>query len=141
MLDRDSTSHLHSSYYIVVGLVTHSCIAGVESCVATVQQQPNGPKRLIAFVTGSSAHVPIVLEHCRSCLPAAMWPFAVIPLQQLPQLPNGKVDVKRMPPVDWADLLAGGDAAEYVPPQNQLEQEMQDLWMQVCVWASKCKDV
>jgi len=88
---------------------------GVEQAVASAVPDQTGSKRLVGYVTPSSASPAEVLAHCRSLLVPAMVPSVVVAMEAFPMLPGGKVDVKALPAPDWS---AAG-AEEYVEPNAQ----------------------
>ena len=55
-----------------------------------------------------------------------MVPSAIAVLDELPRLPNGKIDRKRLPEVE-----AAGAAAEHVPPETETERALAGIWRQV----------
>jgi acyl carrier protein len=56
-----------------------------------------------------------------------MVPSVVVCLDTFPLLPNGKIDVKALPPPDWS----GSGKDGYEPPHDELECAIQEIWMQV----------
>ncbi len=50
------------------------------------------------------------------CLPDYMLPAVLMPLEDLPKLPNGKVDRNKLPAPDWPGLT------EFVAPRTEVEQ-------------------
>ena len=59
-------------------------------------------------------------------LPDYMLPKVVIKLDELPLLPNGKVDRQQLPAPDWNKLLT-----EYVAPRNLIESQLVDIYVDV----------
>ena len=51
----------------------------------------------------------------------------IVKLEELPLTPNGKIDRKRLPLPDHL----GPDRKAYVPPQDNLERSISDIWAQV----------
>ena len=85
-------------------------------------------KRLLAYVvaaSGKAALSGVVLrEALTRTLPAYMVPSAIVPLDVLPTLPNGKLDRKALPDVD-------GDKTDYVAPQTEMETLLAGIWQSV----------
>jgi len=84
---------------------------GVSQSVATALTDPSGQKRLVGYVTPSSAEPAAVIAHCRTLLLPAMVPSVVVPLDEFPLLPNGKVDVRSLPAPDWSGPAGAAGAA------------------------------
>src|SRR5258708_38209585 len=61
-------------------------------------------------------------------LPSYMVPGYIVPLSELPQTSNGKVDKRRLP--DPAGLPGPG-SGEYVGPGNETESELVLIWQEV----------
>ena len=90
---------------------------GVSQAVAAAVPDPSGQKRLVGYVTPGDANPTAVVLHCRSVLVPAMVPSVVVPLDAFPLMPNGKVDVSRLPAPDWS----GGGSEEFVAPVDDVE--------------------
>ena len=100
---------------------------GVAQAVASAVADDSGAKRLVGYVSPASAKAAEILAHCRTLLVPAMVPSIVVALDAFPLMPNGKVDVKALPPPDWG---AAG-AEEYVAPASELESTVQRVWQEV----------
>ena len=100
---------------------------GVEHAVTKAVTDACGIKRLVGYIVPASVRSADVLEHCRGLLVPAMVPSVVVPLDAFPLLPNGKVDVKALPPPNW---VAAG-AEEYIAPASQLEAIVQAVLQEV----------
>ena len=57
-----------------------------------------------------------------------MLPSAIIQLDKLPRLPNGKLDIKALP-VFQGSINTG--QSDHIPPRNTIEQQLADIWEQV----------
>ena len=104
-----------------------SSAPGVEQAVANAVLDPHGAKRLVGYVTPAAADTAEVVTHCRTLLVPAMVPSVVVALEAFPMLAGGKIDLKGLPPPDWA---AAG-AEEYVAPASELEATVQRIWHEV----------
>ena len=100
---------------------------GVVQAVASAVADDSGAKRLVGYVTPASAEAADILAHCRTLLVPAMVPNVVVALDAFPLLPNGKVDVKALPPPDWG----AAESEEYVAPAGELESTVQRVWQEV----------
>lgn len=87
-----------------------------------------GVKRLVAYVTPSSVNTAEVIACCRARLLTAMVPSAVVALDALPLLPNGKVDVASLPEPVFG---SGSGEDDYVAPATELERALQEVWGEV----------
>ncbi len=65
-----------------------------------------------------------VKDFIRLRLPSYMIPENVIFLDEFPQTPNGKIDVKKLPRPDQAKEVK----ENYVAPRNKLEKDMCAIW-------------
>jgi acyl-CoA synthetase (AMP-forming)/AMP-acid ligase II len=74
-------------------------LVGVEAAFAAAKPDGNGGKRVIGYVCPLSVDVAVVLDTCRARLVSAAVPTLIVPLERLPMLPNGKVDMKALPDV------------------------------------------
>lgn len=92
---------------------------GVEGAAATVVDTGGGRKMLVGYVTGP-AHATggeAAREFLAARLPGYMVPQAVVHLEQLPRLPNGKLDRDRLPdPGLGRSPDSGEPLAQAAPP-------------------------
>ena len=84
----------HMGHRIELGEIekTAAEIAGVAECCALYHKEK---ELLYLFYTGDAASKQIVL-HFRTQLPAFMVPRKLIQLEELPRLPNGKLDMNSL---------------------------------------------
>jgi amino acid adenylation domain-containing protein len=93
------------------------------SVVQPVEDSP-GQHRLIAYVIakpGRLLEVAALREALRGPLPDYMIPQQIVLLEQLPLLPNGKVDRKSLP---IPDAAAAPTVTSIRPPRNELESQL-----------------
>ena len=101
-----------------------------EGAVRVVEDE-SGDKRLFGYVVAHGSHV-INVSELRSCLeeklPEYMIPAVFIMLEELPRLPNGKVDQNRLP-------TQGGErpelADEFAKARSAEEEVLAGIWSQV----------
>ena len=101
-----------------------------EAIVVAQDDRAAGP-RLLAFVVPSSGQTIDLADlqtHLKAALPDYMVPSAVIPLERLPLLPNGKIDRGALPLVDvvWEE-----PAEEYLAPRTDVERALAAIWADV----------
>ena len=96
-------------------------VPGVEEAVVVARSHPTGP-RLVAYVTGETSS-EAVERGLREALPAAWVPSAVLVLDALPRLPNGKFDRRNLPEPSWQAEVTGR------APRTGLEAELLELWV------------
>ncbi|MDY7094118.1 MAG: non-ribosomal peptide synthase/polyketide synthase, partial [Acidobacteriota bacterium] len=105
--------------------------AGVKD-VAVVTRSGAGGAELVAFLVpkeGVETSAEALRKHLKSRLPSHMVPHHLVPLAELPMLPNGKVDRKGLAarPLDGADETA----REPVAPRTPVEEILVDLWSEL----------
>ncbi|MFB9903358.1 non-ribosomal peptide synthase/polyketide synthase [Allokutzneria oryzae] len=100
-------------------LAQHPAVA--RATVIVREDQP-GVRRLVAYVVGSSVDLR---EHTAASLPDYMVPSAFVVLDEIPLLPNGKVDRKALPVPDFAST-AGKRA-----PSTSREQVLCEAFAEV----------
>ena len=100
----------------------------VRICTRGDQAGATHQECLVAYVTPVTADVHAVLLDVKKQLPHHMVPQAIVPLETIPQMVNGKVDLARLPQPDW-DALAAGD--KYVAPSSEAESHAHDLWSEI----------
>lgn len=97
-----------------------------ESLVTTYEA--SGAKALVAYVVfnGDAEDAIVSLrDHMKKSLPEYMVPSALVPLDMLPQLPNGKINRKALPAPHKTVIEA---RAAYEPPTSLVEKELAEIW-------------
>ena len=103
----------------------------VRETTVVAREDVPGDKRLVAYLVPATAEPPTTEALRRFLmqeLPEYMVPAVFVPLEALPQTPNGKVDRKALP-APTGRLLASETA--YVPPQTGVEQVVAEVWKKV----------
>lgn len=111
---------------IELGEITH-ILQGYEgiSAAITVAVKSNHADMMVAYIVGvASLHLPTLRIWLSERLPLYMVPGQFIQLENLPLLPNGKVNKKALP------ALAPQDIA-YVAPRNAIEKQLVEIWKTV----------
>jgi hypothetical protein len=105
---------------------------GVGESVVTTWDDGTGERRLVAYVTPparAEAASPAELRRwVGERLPAYMVPSLFVPMDALPQTPNGKTDRRALPDPGSARPELEED---YAPPRNDLEGTISDVWREV----------
>lgn len=92
---------------------------GLTEAVVNDLDQGDGNSVLCAYYTSDPAITPQELrEFLNRQLPDYLVPAHLMPLDNLPLSPNGKVDRRALP------LPAATDSGDYVPPQGLMEQQL-----------------
>jgi amino acid adenylation domain-containing protein len=106
-----------------------SALPGVREAAVAVIEDARGEPLLCAAVTPATAPPLATLRAQLSRhLPSAMWPQRLLPLDRLPQLPNGKLDRRAIE----ARLRAGlVDVAAHADSPAALEARLLAIWREV----------
>ena len=104
----------------------------VAAALVTLQKTADGRRLLVAYAVGDEqtskdALSAILRAHLAASLPEHMVPAAILVLDALPLLPNGKIDRRALPPVPVASL----GERPYEAPQTPTEQALADLWAEL----------
>jgi non-ribosomal peptide synthase protein (TIGR01720 family) len=92
-----------------------------------------GATQLVAYVVPADGHAGALdaaelRDFLRDRLPEYMVPGAVVLLEELPRLPNGKVDVRALPE---PSSMRDESSESYVPPRSASEQALAEIWADV----------
>ena len=102
----------------------------IRSCVVVATKNRQMESVLVAYVVPSSPKLVTTSElksYASKQLPSAMVPSAVVFLQELPLMPNGKVNRSALPPPEWSELSS---LNHYSAPRNPLEEMLARIWCQ-----------
>jgi amino acid adenylation domain-containing protein/non-ribosomal peptide synthase protein (TIGR01720 family) len=104
-------------------------VEGIEAAVVIARTTASGDKELVAYLVSNQA---IQVQELRSSLgkslPAYMIPGHFVQLDELPLMPNGKVDRKRLPEPEGLVLSS---PVEYIAPRNQTEEKLAAIWQNI----------
>jgi len=98
----------------------------VEEAVVVLRDGSDGNKRIIAYVVPSSQQTGLADElrrYLRERLPDHMIPSVFAMLEEMPRLPNGKVDRSGLQEPEYTRT--------YQPPTNEIEDEIVRIWQSV----------
>jgi amino acid adenylation domain-containing protein/non-ribosomal peptide synthase protein (TIGR01720 family) len=91
---------------------------GVREVVVIARPDPNGGKRLVAYLAGAAGFAEQhgdLRKFCKRWLPEYMIPAAFVILPELPLTGNGKIDKRRLPEVAAALPTASDSASPKTP--------------------------
>jgi amino acid adenylation domain-containing protein/non-ribosomal peptide synthase protein (TIGR01720 family) len=104
----------------------------VRDAVVVARDDSNGEKRLIAYLAvGDGPQRPTtgdLRSHLKENLPEYMVPATFVMLNQLPLLPNGKVDRRSLPE---PDLSRPELETPFIAPRNEMEEALAEVWKAV----------
>lgn len=103
---------------------------GIKDAAVIAQPNASGEQRLIAYLVAADP-APTrgeLRNRLARTLPEYMIPTTWHMLEQLPRLPNGKLDRRSLPAAQGA--VAALDV-EYVAPRTPLEEELAQIWREV----------
>lgn len=99
----------------------------VEEAVVIARDDANGQKTLCVYLTAEDELALLdIKESLASELPSYMMPTHFVQLDQMPRLPNGKLDRKRLLEYDYT--AAVDNAADYSAPTNETEERLCAMW-------------
>lgn len=100
----------------------------VQKAAVTVKEEKDGLKQLCAYYVSDKPIAAAQLrEQLSSKLPDYMVPSYFVRLEHMPLTSNGKINRKALP----APESSLQQTAEYVPPGNETESKLTDLWKEV----------
>jgi len=109
-------------------------LPGVDRCAVVAWRDTTdsrgGDARLVAYVTpdeGDAADAASIRAGLKSQLPAYMVPQAVVMVEKLPLLANGKVDRHALPEPEWGR----DESQQYVAPRTETETQLAGLWAEI----------
>jgi hypothetical protein len=102
----------------------------VRTAVVIAREDAPGDVRLVAYVVpeGTSVDGSELRRVLEQRLPEYMVPAAIVVLESLPLLPNGKLDRRALPAPDGSEP---GGREDYVAPRTPLEEMLAGIWAKV----------
>lgn len=103
----------------------------ITQAVVVVVGESSSDKRLAAYIVpknGTSIDIDAIRIYLRESLPEYMIPTGYKIMEQLPLNTSGKIDRKKLPPIDteYKDREVA-----YIPPQTEVEREIAAIWQEV----------
>ncbi|AEK88756.1 bacillomycin D synthetase A [Bacillus amyloliquefaciens XH7] len=103
-------------------------VEAVQKAAVTAREAEDGLKQLCAYYVSDKPIAAAQLrEQLSSELPNYMVPSYFVRLEHMPLTSNGKINRKALP----APEASLQQTAEYVPPGNEVESKLTDLWQEV----------
>ena len=100
----------------------------IKETIVIAKEKNNGDKYLVAYLIANNIVSPQKLrDYLKGKLPNYMIPSGFIFLEQFPITPNGKVDQKALPDIDYQE----NREQEYVLPTNETQRQLVDIWQEV----------
>ena len=113
---------------IEAGIVRHPMVNEV---TVIAREDIPGDQRLVAYIVCSGATENLeqqIREQLREHLPEYMIPAHYVQLDKMPRTNNGKLNRKALPAVDVSQTSR---RTEVVPPQNETEETLVNIWAEV----------
>ncbi|WP_034045167.1 non-ribosomal peptide synthetase [Wocania ichthyoenteri] len=99
----------------------------VEQSVVIVKQDEGKPKQLIAYVKPDGLFDENQLKlQLKEALPDYMIPSNFVLIEEIPLLPNGKIDKKSLSSIKV--ISKAKDTNQIIKPNNDIEQKLLDIW-------------
>jgi amino acid adenylation domain-containing protein len=104
---------------------------GIRESVVTIKTSEQGHARLVGYVVldeGQPFSLELTQKAIREQLPEYMVPGTIIPLQALPTMTSGKIDLQALPEPEGSESDLHED---YVAPRTALEEQLTAIWIDV----------
>src|SRR5215467_3587294 len=98
---------------------------GVKEAVVVAEVDERGEKRLIGYVAGVVEEREL-RERLKQRLPEYMVPGAIVVMERMPLLPNGKIDRKSLPRVE-----EGRRREKVREARGPIEEGVKEIWEEV----------
>ncbi|MFE8046904.1 amino acid adenylation domain-containing protein [Brenneria goodwinii] len=104
-------------------------VAGMDDVAVVARKNQNGETELVAYlVTAVSLSLSEIKRQIEQTLPYYMIPSAFVMMKALPLTVNGKLDRRALPEPEESARRA---SSHFVPPQNEIQELMAQVWRQV----------
>ena len=112
-------------------LLKHQAIEGAVVVARTLKEET---KELVGYVVTRDAFtVSELRSYLSRYLPEYMIPSVFVKLDQIPRMPNGKIDKNALPAPEGMGLETG---IEYEAPRDEIERQLAAIWEEV-LWKEK----
>src|SRR5262249_24349468 len=104
----------------------------VKEAVVVARERSSGDKELVccyAVEEGAQVSGAGLKEALRKRAPEHMIPGTMVRLEEMPLLPNGKVDRKRLKEIEGREERE--ERIEYLAPRTELEERVAGIWREV----------
>ncbi|MFD2726452.1 non-ribosomal peptide synthetase [Hyunsoonleella rubra] len=102
----------------------------VKQAEVIVKQETGKPKRLVAFIVPEAGYDENLLkQYLKNALPDYMIPHSFAEIDEIPLLPNGKVDKTKLGALNIVARENPENSTE--APKNNLEQQLLDIWKSI----------
>jgi thioesterase domain-containing protein/acyl carrier protein len=109
-------------------------MSSIKDAVVIAREGQTDEKYLCAYIVpGENNDMSHLRDELGKRLPGYMVPAFFVPLEELPLMPNGKVDRKALPEPDPQFRKN----RFYHPPRNHIEKKLAELWAQVLFGSHK----
>ena len=102
----------------------------IKSAVVNVRERPDGNRQLVAYLvreSGRTISSQALRNSLRRTLPEYMIPSLFVTIDELPLMPNGKIDRRALAKVS---LPQPEGETSYMAPQNDLERKIASTWQE-----------
>lgn len=101
---------------------------GIKDCVIAVKETPANDQILCAYyISEEVIEEKLLRKQLAKKIPAYMVPSYYMRVELIPLSPNGKVDRKALPPVEWDKI----NTEDKKMPENQLQQKIATIWSEM----------
>ena len=104
----------------------------ISDAVVLLRRSSTGDERLVSYVVGESAPTQRQLRsYLQKRLPEYMIPARMVLVNEIPLLPNGKVDRRALEMADAEEWGRDQEERHYVGPRNPAEEKLVSIWEKV----------
>ncbi|MDP4146802.1 MAG: amino acid adenylation domain-containing protein [Bacillota bacterium] len=104
-------------------------IDSIEKSVVVAYEEELGEKYLAAYFVvkdGKEFSLEIIKNELKNTLPSYMIPLFFKEIEEVPLTPNGKIDKKALPKIEFEV-----EGKEYAAPTNEIEKKLVEIWEEI----------